>query len=59
MSLAVSIQRWATYVLIKARIVKVNRVRPGVVIPDVVCENIKPSWEDALLHGGIESATIS
>lgn len=45
----VSVQRQATYVLVKARVVKVNRIRPGVVVPDIICKHIKPSREDTFL----------
>lgn len=44
-----SLERGAAYVLIEARVVKVNRVRPGVVVPDVVGEHVEPARENALL----------
>lgn len=45
----VPVQRQATYVLVKARVVKVNRIRPGVVVPDIICKHIKPPRKNAFL----------
>lgn len=46
----VSLQRRATYVLVKARVVEVDGIRPGIVIPDVICVHIKSPGEDAFLE---------
>jgi len=49
------------YILIEARIVKEDRVRPRIIVEYVVSVNIEPTWEDAFLGNlsGREQQTAS
>lgn len=47
------------YILIKAWVIEIHWIGPGVVIPDVISEHVESPWEDSFLtHGLVSSCNV-